>query len=564
MTDVSPSQAIADLARTFLGQEQLDQDRETLARAEQWAKSKQFHLAVQILDNLVLRWESEGNDLERWWRRWQSEPVAERAAQLRPQWQRAIDTYQQELTIGQRAAANGEFQLAVSQAGLALTHCLHAGAERLQEQAQQAIQCQTWFGLGVAAETAGEWETAKYHYQNILEQLSLPPRSRKFCRDRLLHIALNLQDWQQVSQLTNDAIDREAIQYSGLVQQKQQQQGQLAALQKILASLIAGQIETARSNVAQYLENYGNDHQLQTALATYIQAQGNYDPQDWPSRCQLAENQWLGLASHAILHDWAVAAYYRTLGAPERLDWLTELLAIWATALLNFHLQPPLAELPWGDKLSAPFDIKSLLPAIESLVEGVTDEAQRPVLQRQWQREKLALEWLGSPPSRGIRVRGNFLSPGFYERFRDQLQVAELPAKQWASLYTPWWRSVLACLDGRITKGMREKPGIRPQTAAETYAAQFIAFHEGCYYLKSQNESFARWREAVPHLELAKPLILADDDWQEQVDVLCDQHHELIWKPEDRQAFGSFWHRLLNSERSLNFLDLVSDEAQEE
>jgi hypothetical protein len=68
----------------------------------------------------------------------------------------------------------------------------------------------------------------------------------------------------------------------------------------------------------------------------------------------------------------------------------------------------------------------------------------------------------------------------------------------------------------------------------------------------------------VPHLELAKPLILADDDWQEQVDVLCDQHHELIWKPEDRQAFGSFWHRLLNSERSLNFLDLVSDEAQEE
>jgi outer membrane protein assembly factor BamD (BamD/ComL family) len=557
--------------RAFFWKQQLAEDQETLARANRWASADQFPLAVQILDNLTYRWESKSTAWERWWRRWQSQPVADRVAQLRPIWQQAIDDCQQELVKGQQAAARGDFQLAASQASLALSYCQQESAEKLQEQAQQAIQCQTWFSLGLAAEAAGNWETARYHYQNILEQLALPPRSTKFCRDRLLQIALHSEDWDQVIQLTAKATDRDAAKYSGLVQLKQQQHQQLAALKKIQASFTDSTIETAHRSVEEYSERFGHDPQLQAALAAFIQSQGDYDPQDWPSRCRLAQSQWLGLASPAILHDWAVAAYYRTLGAPDRLDWLSELLSIWVTALLNFHLEPPLIQLPWFDKLTEPFTITGLVESIAPLVdsatqilrERVTDEEQRRTLQLQWQRELLALEWLGSPPSRGVRVRGNFLSPGFYERFRDKLQVGELPAKQWATLYTPWWRAILACLEGQMARVMREKPSDKPQTAADTYGAQFVAFHEGCYYLKSQNESFARWREAVPHLKLAKPLILADDDWREQVDLLCDRHHALIWKPEDRQAFGDFWHGLLQSSRSSFFLDLVADELAE-
>jgi hypothetical protein len=550
--------------RSSLWGQQLAKDQETLSQAERWANTDQFHLAVQILDNLIYRWDSQETAWSRWWRRWQSQPVADRAAILRTQWQQAINNYQREFGIGQQAAAAGDFSLAQTQASLALEHCEHEAAVKLLDQAQQALQCEAWFGLGLAAEAAKDWETARYHYQNILNQLSLPPRSVKFCRDRLLHIAARNQDWQEVTQLTENYSDQEAAHYLGLIQLQQQQQAQLTALRQIQASLNLFDIPTARTKVANYFERFGADLQIQQALTSYGQSQWFCAPEDWPGRCQIAQSLWLDSASHEVLHDWAVAAYYRSLGAPERLDWLIELLPIWVTALLNFHLDPPLAQLPWFDKLTEPLTTTDLVKILEPLVDSVADLEQRQEIQLRWQRETLALEWLGNPPDRGVRVAGNFLSPGFYEYFQDKFQAIELPAAQWATLYTPWWQAILACREGRIARAMRAKPANRSQDPATSYAAQFVAYHEGCYYLKSQRDSFARWREAVPHLELAQPLIAEDYDWWEQVDLLCDQHHAMIWRADDRRAFGEFWHRLLQSHRAMVFLELVTAEAAEE
>ena len=103
------------------------------------------------------------------------------------------------------------------------------------------------------------------------------------------------------------------------------------------------------------------------------------------------------------------------------------------------------------------------------------------------------------------------------------------------------------------------KPTTPPDTAASQFAQQFVAYHEGCYYLECRPGGFPRWREAFGMLELAKPQILDSPAWQSTLDRLCDTHQLSIWNPPDRQDFANCWYNLLRSDSAKVFLDFVTN-----
>ena len=100
------------------------------------------------------------------------------------------------------------------------------------------------------------------------------------------------------------------------------------------------------------------------------------------------------------------------------------------TASINTSLDSKLA-----DPQPVIIQIRNLLGSIVDRFPAETDRAE---LQLQWQREIIAVEYLGTPPTTGLRIRGVFISPGFYELFQSQMADIQLPAKMWAMFYTPW------------------------------------------------------------------------------------------------------------------------------
>jgi tetratricopeptide (TPR) repeat protein len=529
-------------------QQRLLDDRSKLLVAERFAAAGEFNTALNVARNLSLSLTAPVPFWQYLWRRWQVRPLIARLNAQTNIWNSIVREYYLAFRSAESRAAAGDFAGAESVLDRALNIYPHPQGLNFLKTVERLRQGQEWLRLGLSAELIGSVEIARYHYTNLIDEF---PELRALCHNRLAALAIGDRDWAAAIKYTNNSTDQLAIKYNGLAHYQQHQQQRWQLLREIQHQIQIERLDQAWQSCLDYIEQFGTDSLVQQILTEYIQPQLTTVPTEWSDRCQITQQRWQNIGGKTLLHDWAIAAYYRYQFNPDRLDWLRDLVPIWVTASINTSLDSKLT-----DPQPVIIQIRNL---VVSLIDRFTDETDRAELQLQWQREIMALEYLSTPPTTGLRIRGVFISPGFYDLFQSQMTDIQLPAKKWAMFYTPWWRSIVACHQGNPVQAMVFKPTTPPDTAASKFAQQFVAYHEGCYYLECRPGGFPRWREAFAMLELAKPQILDTPAWQSTLDRLCDTHQLSIWNPPDRQEFAICWHNLLLSDSAKVFLDFVTN-----
>jgi hypothetical protein len=523
-------------------------DRDLLLEAEELAEDRQFDRALNVAKQLIISLKEPVALWQYPWRQWQIRPLFDRIDPQVIYWRQVVADYQQALQNAQQIGYR-DLGRAESMVRQAISIYPHRQGAALLKEIQRLQQGKEWFRLGLAAELTGEIATARYHYQNIQAEF---PKLQKTCQQRLTALAIADRNWAEAFSLSKDLGDKLSAHYNGLAQYQLNQDLRLTVLRLVQSYLQKGRLEEAWQEITEHLEDGNNDNLLQRLINEYIEPQFAAIPADWPGRFQFAQNRWLKTGGRGILHDWAVAAYYRYLSEPDRLDWLQELLPIWFTASMNINPNLPNAK-------AIASQIRDL---VSTTIDRLPDEDTKKDFQLQWQREMTALKYLGTPPTSGLRIQGVFLSPGFYELFQSQIKTVQLPDKIWAMFYTPWWQAAIACLQGNPVQAMSVKPAIDPDaeaiTGASKFAQQFVAYHEGCYYLQCKPGGFPRWREAFPVLEIAKEQILKSPEWRLKVDQLCDEHHSLIWDVLDKKTFSRYWYSLLHTNTALEFMNFMA------
>lgn len=523
-------------------------DRAKLLVAEKFAAAGEFNTALNVARNLSLSLTAPVAFWQYPWRRWQVRPLIARLDAQTAVWRKIVSDYYLAFRSAELSAAASDFAGAESVLTSALNIYPHPQGLDLLKTFERLRQGQEWLRLGLAAELTGSAEIARYHYTNLANEFS---ELQAICNSRLAALAIRDRNWTAAIEYTQNSTDQLAVQYNGLAHYQQYQQHRWQLLREIQHQLQTEQLDRAWQSSLAYVEEFGTNGLIQQLLTEYIQPQLTTVSIDWSDRYHLAQHRWQKLGGKELLHDWAIAAYYRYQSAPDRLDWLKNLIPIWVTASINTSLA---SKLPDPEPVIT--QIRNLLV---SIIDQFPAETDRSELQLQWQREIMAVEYLGTPPTTGLRIRGVFISPGFYELFQSQMAHIQLPEKMWAMLYTTWWRSIVACNQGNPVQAMVFKPITPPDTAASKFAQQFVAYHEGCYYLECRPGGFPRWREAFAMLELAKSQILDAPVWQSTLDQLCDTHQLSIWHPPDRQDFANCWYNLFHSDSAKVFLDFVTN-----
>ncbi len=527
--------------------------------AEKLAQQGYYQQAISLTEKLTKQCQEPASLWQRFWRRWQVKILLDRLKPQIPKWYQAIAACRQSVSNALEAATSSDFRHAETILQQALLLCVDSQGIQLLQEIQHRQQAQAWLQSALAAEQAGENTTARDYYQRIYNDFH---DLENFCQRRLTAVAIADRNWLEAIQYSRDLTDKISVSYNKLACAQQAKQQQLQMLNDIQQKLELNNVEEAWRRSIGYIEELGADDLIQQILIEYIQPQLKNGLVIWSGRFQLAQNYWLKFGGNSTLHDWAVAAYYRFLAYPERLDWLQELLSIWMTASMNMELDTPLI---LGGFNSASDDaeidpvtiIKHLRELPSKLIDQVPDEYIRNELRLQWQREMMAWEHL--PFNDGLLIHGALLSPGFYDLIQSRIGMVQLPAETWALLYTPWWRSVLACFQGNTLQAMQCQPAERADSAVARFALQFMAYYEGCYYLQPNTGGFPRWREAFPKLQLAKDQIW-DSEWYWEVDRLCDEHHPMIWDSSDRWIFANRWYDLLQSESAATFLNFLTDQ----
>ncbi len=366
-------------------------DRDLLLEAEELAEDRQFDRALNIANQLIISLKEPVALWQRPWRQWQIRPLFDR---LDPQviyWRQVVADYQQALQDAQQTGAR-DLERAEAMVRRAINIYPHRQGAALLKEIQRLQQGKEWFRLGLAAELTGEIATARYHYQNIQAEF---PKLQTACQQRLTALAIADRDWEEAKKYSSGLTDKTSAHYNGLAQYQQSQERRLTTLHLVQNHLKNEQLEEAWQDITNYLEDAGSDDFLRRLISEYIEPQFTAVPTDWPSRFQLAQNRWLKTGGRGTLHDWAVAAYYRFLSDPQRLDWLQELLPIWFMASMNTNPNLPNAQ-------AIASQIRDL---VSTMVDQLPDETTKKELQLQWQRDVNALKYLGTPPTSGLRIQ---------------------------------------------------------------------------------------------------------------------------------------------------------------
>lgn len=278
--------------------------------------------------------------------------------------------------------------------------------------------------------------------------------------------------------------------------------------------------------------------------------------QNWQEIVEVTESSWLNHLSISTLHNWAVATYYRALNSKSY--WEEAIVAL-STALANLHHDPSIQNIPWlaGQTVDLSELYAQLKENLEELINSIeqTQPTEWSQIQLLYRLEKTALELIGYPATKGLRVKGLFLTPGCYQRYRHKLKNAQFPGSLVWALYTDWWQSILACLEGNTFQALQLKPPHEPTSEAEKFAQSFLNYHEGCYYLQISPHGNPRWRLAIKPLQQAKSVIQASSVWCIELDHLFEIHFKAVWNTSDRPEFTQFWYDLLASPLAKSYLD---------
>ncbi|MDJ0736173.1 MAG: hypothetical protein QNJ47_19270 [Nostocaceae cyanobacterium] len=559
---------IIDLCRKAQSSRLAVQEAETLA------SNHEYMDALYLGEGIIDRWYPSDTMIERQFRRWFMSGLLDRISQQLGDWEsQAQNQYDAAEQRGHWLATEGRFAEALMLLEPVNQKFYNPKGQEFLDKLRQIIAGRNSFQLAVLAEQGGDFAVARNHYENAT---TLSPEWAMECRIRLGIIAIKTQNWAAAIDRVAGINNQQAA-YIRAVAYTQQRNYELAqsewdfladgellpqeylqqidqnsrnfAKERIQQLVDAGNFPEAKLASEEFLQQFGDDTLVQANLTNHILPHLQVN--------NLYEEQWLEQMDITSLHNWALGAYHKALANSSPTE---ELIVAWSTALANLHLNPRLQTVPWlGDKSIDLAEVYiQLKQRLENLVNdfdaGDGEEHQR--LQELYRLEVLALDLMGSPPTSGLRVRGLFLTPGCYWRYRHNLAVPAFPSKLWGTLYTDWWQAIVAFeKNGDILKAMRLEPQRQPSSAAEEFAHNFLSYHQGCYYLQITPGGYPRWRSAVDHLKQAQSEIRASVQWSAEIDRLCQQHYQALWDESDRREFTQFWYELVGSQTARNYMN---------
>ncbi len=502
------------------------------------------------------------------------------------------DVFDSTLQKAQQAETDGRLQGAIALLEAALAKFTRSDGLDLLHKLQSIVKGREIFRQGLAAEKAGYFEAAISFYENAK---SLLPDITN-CRIRLGLVKIKTQDWAtalsylqglsceqaaylrgfayaQQNDLQSAVREWQGISSANIVEQREilkniSQRQRLTCIQHIEKLVKAENLEQAQTVSREFLQNFGSNLLVEDNLNQYIQPSlkaAVWQSTDWNFISNKAEKDWLAQPDIITLHNYAIANYYC---AQNKSNKISDSIIYLSSALANLNIDPTLIDVPWLENKRVDFVSVSneLKQRVQSAIDILkdTDINNYFKLLDCWRLEKVALELMGQPAMRGVKINDIFVTPGCYNHYISKCQtisVKQIDTNQQLlhCLYTAWGLAVAACISGDSQRAIQLKPATQPTSGFEIFAQKFVAYHEGIYHLQQK-----KWREAINPLKQAKSEIQANQNWQREIDRLCGLQRQTISEHKEHLDFAQSWYDVLNSQTARSYLaEYKSEEVRE-
>lgn len=494
------------------------------------------------------------------------------------------------LEKAEQSANQGKLQTAITILSSALNKFKRADGIELIEKLHKTLKGREKYRAGLEAEKAGNLLEASSCYQSAKVLLPEPIE----CQLRLAVIAIKTQNWGKVLDFLSDLEGEKTFYLRGfaLAQQGYLQaaykewQGlssnQIAAQKEIIKNISQRQRLLAIQNIEQLVKNdnleqaktastdftkkFGCDSLIETNLKNHIQPRleaAIWQDNNQENIAKKAEQAWISNPNLTTLHNWFVATYYHTQTDNQN---VSNLIIALPTALANIADDSALKDVPWigNQTINLESIFLELQRRLETIIDTFKHQKKDEYLQLRdsYRLEMVALRLMGNLPKMGMKIKNIFITPGCYSRFLPLWQntIDDIKPSQniLRSLYTSWGLAVAACVEKDIQRAIKIKPD-KATSEIETFAQNFVAFHEGCYQLQQQ-----QWRKAVIPLKSAKSQIQTSTNYQQEIDRLCNLQRQAISESTEHLEFAQFWYDILKSQAAKSYLaEYKAEEVRE-
>jgi tetratricopeptide (TPR) repeat protein len=484
--------------------------------------------------------------------------------------------YLQSLAEAKTLSYAGRFREALGVIDRALVEFPRQDGEDLKVRLNRVVAAKEQFNLGKVEHKIGNITAAKYHYHAAIH---LIPDWQEPQLQLAIIEAQSEASSAAIVQLTTTSANPQTKCLAGLLYAKQGQfdralatwseldlqnvrsyhqadvQIEIAQCQLIQTQIKElvdrGELEQARTISLEFVDRFGSNSAIETNLKNCILPGIEakiWKSEDWQNIAVLTRENWSSQPTIASLHNWTTALYYAT-----QINYnLEELIGAWATAIANIDLDPSLQNLPWLQTKASPVVNISdkLWQLLEQRIEVIkdVDSARYLHLRDLYRQEFWAMELARAEPAAKIKIGDLTILPGCYQRYYSQISLGEAP-QLWKTLYTNWGKAVAACLAGDRNRAETIKVDLVANTSLETFAARFIFYQQGCYYLQQE-----QWQQAIYPLNDANINTYNDREWWHHLDELFDERRRKIDDFDEHINFAQFWYDLLVSPQSEDYL----------
>lgn len=470
----------------------------------------------------------------------------------------------------------GNFDLALRKLNSALSKFIRQDGEELQAKLNNIIQAENCYQQGLIAEKSNDFKNAKQYYLATLHHWqtfpdinyrlavvevkqnnyssglsylkSLEGENVDYLRG---FIYLQQNQWQHTAQawqkISHSALKKDLESLQILLNRSKFEL--IANIEKLVS---AGKYQEAQDKSVEFWVNYGHDTIIENNLNNHIKPL--IDTQIWQEedslkRVKILQQNWRDNSNITNLHNLTIALYSHCQKDEKYVEtWLS----FWMTNIFNLNDNPQLKNLSWLD--SKQINYQEVEENLMQIASSTIDSYKNDNLEKYFQlrdifrRDKLALELMNKKSHQKIKLGDILITPSLYQQESNHLKKIPLKDNILHSLYTDWGLAVSACITGDTERGIKIKPSKNPQLSVEKYANNLLNYYEGCYYL--QNDS---WQKAMALLQQVKSLIKNNQEWQKNIEQLCQKQRQKIDKLEDDLKFAELWYNLLNSSVSANY-----------
>ncbi|MBD2667102.1 peptidase M, neutral zinc metallopeptidase site [Richelia sinica] len=498
------------------------------------------------------------------------------------------EKYESALQRVKQAESEGRFRGAIALLETTITAFPRLDGIDLLKQLKAVVKGREQFRQGLQAEKNGDFPAAESFYRHAQKLLA----DTNDCQIRLGIVAIKTENWQEALAYLEGVTGEQAAYLRGLalarqgnlqlayrqwqtvsdpimVRQKEtlrqvSQRQRLLLIQEIETSVHSGNLLQAQTLSTEFFQKFGVNPVIEANLYEHIQprlAAEFWQNHDWETITEVTEKKWIEQPNITNLHNWAIATYFYVQNYPDK---IFNLIIALPTALANIRKDPILQDIPWLGNQS--IDYHLLYAEFKRRLETAVDEQKDIDIEVYLNlRDRLRLEWaalqlmMESSPS-GMEINEIFLTPSCYSYFQSHWSNLEIQLNSQqrvlSALYTPWGMAIAACLTGDRERAMILKPMTNPTTEIETFAQNFVAYYEGCYYLQQQ-----QWHHAVKFLQQAQGEIQLNPDWQRELDQLCLLQRAAIQDVSEHLSFAQVWYDIFSSQAASSYLAEYKAEA---